>query len=126
MVYRRAALARKLPSPMRIAMKTVIALLTAGLLAAAQTPEPKPYTGTGPFSGLTGKYMPRNSAPVDFSNSNRLERLMRAGRIYLSLEDAIALALENNLDIEFARFNPRISDTDVDRASAGSLLRGLF
>jgi outer membrane protein TolC len=69
--------------------------------------------------------MPRRSPAVDFSNSNRLDRLMRAGRIYLSLDDAIALALENNLDIEFARFNPRIADTDVMRASAGSIVSGL-
>ena len=113
---------------MKKLIPVLIILLAApgpGFLAQAQTPEINGAGATGPFSSLTRKYMARGSAPVDFSNSNRLERLMRAGRIYLSLEDAIALALENSLDIEFARFNPKISDTDVMRASAGQLLRGL-
>jgi outer membrane protein TolC len=50
---------------------------------------------------------------------------MRAGQLYLSLDDAIALALENNLDIELERFLPKISDTDLLRANGGGLLRGL-
>jgi outer membrane protein TolC len=70
-------------------------------------------------------YTPRDVPRVDFNNSPRLEALMRAGRIYLSLQDAIALALENNLDIEWARYGPRLAESDVLRASAGQLLRGL-
>lgn len=50
---------------------------------------------------------------------------MRAGQLYLSLDDAIALALENNLDIELERFLPKIADTDLERAHGGGLLRGL-
>jgi len=45
--------------------------------------------------------------------------------MYLSLPDAIALALENNLDIETQRFLPRIAQTDIQRAKGGGLLRGL-
>ena len=48
---------------------------------------------------------------------------MRAGNIYLSLQDAIALALENNLDIEYHRYDRRQAETDQLRASAGQLLR---
>jgi outer membrane protein TolC len=70
-------------------------------------------------------YTPREVPRVDFNNSPRLEALMRAGRIYLSLQDAIALALENNLDVEWARYGPRLAESDVLRASAGQLLRGL-
>ena len=92
---------------------------------AAQTPEPEPYRGSGLFSSLRGRYLPRYSPPVEFADSNRLEKLMRAGRIYLSIDDAIALALENNLDIEFARFYPKSAESDVMRAKAGQLLRGL-
>jgi outer membrane protein TolC len=51
--------------------------------------------------------------------------LLRAGQLYLSLEDAIALALENNFDIELERFLPKIADTDLQRAHGGGLLRGL-
>jgi outer membrane protein TolC len=77
------------------------------------------------YSGLKRDYTPRPVPPVNFSNSNRLDQLMRAGRIYLSLQDAIALALENNLDIENARFSILIAESDQLRASAGQLLRGL-
>ena len=45
---------------------------------------------------------------------------MRDGKLYLSMDDAIALALENNLDIAIARYNLNIADTDILRAKAGS------
>jgi outer membrane protein len=62
---------------------------------------------------------------VSFDDSPRLEKLMRAGQIYLSIHDAIALALENNLDLEYARFNSRLSDANLLRAKAGQLLRNV-
>ena len=49
---------------------------------------------------------------------------MRDGKLYLSLNDAIALALENNLDIAIARYNLNIADTDVLRAKAGASILG--
>jgi outer membrane protein len=63
--------------------------------------------------------------PVTFQNSGRIFQLMRAGELYLSLADAIALALENNLDIEVERYLPRIAGSDITRAEGGGLLRGL-
>jgi outer membrane protein len=63
--------------------------------------------------------------PVNLQNSDRIFDLMRAGQIYLSLADAIALALENNLDIELERYLPKIAQTDIERAKGGGLLRGL-
>ena len=62
---------------------------------------------------------------VNFQNSQRIFDLMRAGQLYLSLADAIAIALENNLDIDLERYLPRIAQTDVGRANGGGLLRGL-
>jgi outer membrane protein len=70
-------------------------------------------------------YQARPVPPVSFRNSGRIDSLMRAGQLYLSLPDAIALALENNLDIELQRTLPRIAGTDVQRASGGGQLRGL-
>ena len=114
---------------MKKSIGTLIVLMglpAAGFQAGTQTPEPSVYQGSGGiFSGTKGRYLPRPSPAVDYANSVRLDKLMRAGRIYLSLQDAIALALENNLDIEFARYGPRVADTDVQRASAGQLLRNL-
>src|SRR5205807_1932645 len=72
-----------------------------------------------------GWYQSPTVPPVSFQNSSRIESLMRAGQLYLSLPDAIALTLENNLDLELQRFLPRIAGTDVLRASGGGLLRGL-
>jgi outer membrane protein TolC len=50
---------------------------------------------------------------------------MHEGKLYLSLNDAIALALENNLDIAIARYNLNIADTDVLRAKAGAATLGV-
>ncbi len=70
-------------------------------------------------------YQAQPVAPVNFQNSVRIFDLLRAGQLYLSLADAIALALENNLDIELERYLPQIARTDVGRAEGGGLLRGL-
>jgi outer membrane protein len=58
-------------------------------------------------------------------NTPRLDSLMRDGTIYLSLSDAVVLALENNFDIAIARINLDIADTDILRAKAGAGLRGV-
>lgn len=63
--------------------------------------------------------------PVRLENSNRLESLLRAGILYLSLADTIAIALENNLDLELSRYTPMIAQADLLRARAGGLLRGV-
>jgi len=63
--------------------------------------------------------------PVDFHNSPRVHDLIRAGNLYLSQADALALAIENNLDVELDRFSFQIADTDVERAKGGGLLRGI-
>ena len=63
--------------------------------------------------------------PVDFHNSQRVHDLIRAGNLYLSQADALALAIENNLDVELDRFSFRIADADLLRARGGGLLRGI-
>ena len=70
-------------------------------------------------------YRPTTIAKASFANSVRLDDLVKDGKIYLSLSDAIALALENNYDIAIARYNLDIADTDILRAKAGSQLRGV-
>jgi len=62
---------------------------------------------------------------ASFMNSVRLTDLVKNGKIYLSLSDAITLALENNYDLAIARYNLDIADTDLLRAKAGSGLRGV-
>ena len=74
---------------------------------------------------LTRDYRVRDVPGLSFEDSPRIDKLMRAGNIYLSLRDAIALALENNLDIESARYAPKLALADLQRASAGQLLRNV-
>jgi outer membrane protein len=64
------------------------------------------------------------AAPIT-TNSQRLDALVRNGKIYLSLADAIVLGLENNYDIAIQRYNLDIADTDLLRARAGSNLLGV-
>lgn len=70
------------------------------------------------YSGITRKYSPSYIPPVDLSNSSRLDQLVRAGNLYLSLQDAIALALENNIDIEVQRYNYEIRNYALKNAEA--------
>src|SRR5579864_497387 len=58
-------------------------------------------------------------------NSQRIEQIYQNGKIMLSLNDAIALALENNLDIAIARYNLSLADTDILRAKAGQSILGV-
>jgi outer membrane protein TolC len=62
---------------------------------------------------------------VRLSNSERLKSLIRAGTLYLTLQDAIALVLENNIDIEVARYNPILAQWQLERARAGGALPGV-
>lgn len=70
-------------------------------------------------------YVPVSTPAVRFENTARLENLIRAGNLYLSLQDAIALALENNLDIELQRYGPQQAEANLLRVQAGGLLRGV-
>jgi outer membrane protein len=85
------------------------------------------YTdGTNFFrSGPLGAYKAKRVPAPNLSNSPRMDQLLREGKIYLSMSDAVALALENNLDLAIARYNLPIADTDILRAKAGQLLRGV-
>jgi len=109
-------------------MQSICAVLLCGAMVTpgfGQTPEIRAGQEGGFFSRLTQDYRARPVRKTDFNDSGRIEVLMRGGSIYLSLRDAIALALENNLDIENARYNPLLSDANVLRASAGTLLRNV-
>src|SRR5215472_3249172 len=109
-------------------IQPVLAIVLCCLMAAPmfpQTPEIPGSRSHGYFYNLAKPYLPQHVASINFEDSPRLDRLMRAGRIYLSLRDAIALALENNLDIEVARLNPKLQDANLMRATAGALLRNV-
>ena len=70
-------------------------------------------------------YAPSSVPEPDLHNSTRLQSLIRDGKLYISLQDAIALALENSLDLAIARYNLPIADTDIQRTKAGGSFRGV-
>jgi outer membrane protein len=77
------------------------------------------------FPNPVGPYTPRHLAAPNLANTARIDQLMHDGKLYLSLNDTIALALENNLDIAIARYNLNIADTDVLRAKSGASILGV-
>jgi hypothetical protein len=74
-----------------------------------------------PINAYRGHAVP----PPSLANSARLDSLVRDGKLYLSLRDAIDLALEDNLDLVIARYNIPIAQMDVQRTKAGGSVRGV-
>ena len=77
--------------------------------------KPKPA-----FPKVLAPYTPEDVPAPNLSNTLRLDQLMRDGKLYLSMDDAVSLALENNLDIAIARYNMGIADTEMLRAKGGA------
>lgn len=71
-------------------------------------------------------YMAPSTPPIRLQNSTRLYGLMRAGNLYLTVADALALAIENNLNLEIDRYGPLNMNAQLERAKAGGPLRGLL
>jgi outer membrane protein len=107
---------------MRARFAFTIALIS--LPAAAQ---PSHITVIPPRSHalgfLTNRYERTTVPPVNLTNTHRLEALIRAGNLYLSARDVIALTLENNIDIETQRYGPLLALQDIRRAQVGGALR---
>ena len=112
----------------------LLLLAPAGIFAAPQDP---PHAGAGAppqtvvteRGGVVGRvtrpYRAIQEPANNLTNSTRIEALLRAGNLYLSLQDAIALALENNLDIAIQRYGPQLADASLQLAQAGGFARGV-
>lgn len=77
------------------------------------------------FPHVLRPYTSQELAQVNLANSPRIDSLMHDGKIYLSIDDAVALSLENNLDLEIARYNLNIAEADLLRAKAGASILGV-
>ena len=77
------------------------------------------------FPNLFGPYTSPNVTTPPVSNSQRIHSLIHEGKLCLSIDDAVALALENNLDIAVARYQIPYSQADLLRARAGGATRGV-
>ena len=98
------------------------ATVTANAQANIKTPPQMVMPSTRePF----GIYRANSVPEPNLTNSKRLDSMVRDGKLYISLKDAIALAIENNLDVAIARYNLPIADTDLLRTKAGGSFRGV-
>ena len=77
------------------------------------------------FPNIFQPYKARTLGEPNLGNSPRIDSLMREGKIYLSIDDAVALTLENNLDLELARYNLNVAAADLLRAKAGASILGV-
>ena len=103
-------------------LRKAVALLAASTCVAQQT-EISVQRPQGRI--FTRPYKPALVPPVQLRNSGRLHDLLRAGKLYLTAQDAIALAIENNLDLEVDRYGPLAAEWQVERAEAGGALAGV-
>jgi len=89
-------------------------------------PQREGVTGLKPdFLGFLGPYRRPTVPPLFEGDATRLDGLIRDGKLYLTLQDAIALALENSLDVEVQRYNLTLAGTDAVRAAGGGSARGI-
>jgi outer membrane protein len=97
------------------------ALLAVNCLGQDQPPAVQSATVMFPLRWYTAPTI----APIRLNNSSRLYSLIRAGKLYLSVQDALALAIENNLNLEIARYGPLLAESALERAKAGGPIRGV-
>ena len=102
----------------------IIASLTSVALWSQQPAQD--FTQSAPiFPNVLAPYKARHVSEANLTNSTRIGSLIQDGKLMLSLDDAIALALENNLDLVIARYNLPIADTDILRTKSGGSDRGV-
>ncbi len=140
------------PLPTKLLSVTLFCLLAAAAFAQNAAPQaatppgppltplpqaPAPQNNAHPYSDQDysrGKkqfpnpfvvYTVREVAPLNVANSGHIDHLLIDGKMYLSLNDAVAMALEDNLDIGIQRYNLSIADTDILRTSSGAVALGV-
>src|SRR6202167_3870264 len=94
-------------------------------LAHAQSAIRVDEAQTSRFSWLTRPYQARSVPPINLANTSRIGALERNGNLYLNAADVVALALENNIDIEVQRYGPLLAREVLRRAQGGGALRSV-
>jgi len=106
-------------------MKNTFCLLIALGLISQQVDAQQPFVALPQGQRVIKDYKPPVLPPIITANSQRLHSLIRAGKLYLTLQDAIALAVENNLDLQVDRYGPLNSEWTLKRQEGGGPLRGV-
>ncbi len=107
--------------------RNIVAVFTIGSCFASQLQaQESPISVARPTGPVVVRpYLAATVPPIQLNNSDRLRRLIRAGKLYLTLQDAISLAIENNLDLEVDRYGPLMAEWTLERLQAGGPLRGV-
>ena len=107
--------------------QTSLSLLCVWLSIASPAAAADNAVAIEPAKGgwLTRPYRQRQVPPINLTNSSRLESLVRAGNLYLSAQDVVALAIENNIDVEVQRYGPLLARETLKRAESGGALRSV-
>ena len=103
----------------------VLGILTVLCACAAAQQEISVQPPTGGWSFVTGNYRAGSVPAIRLQNSSRFASLIRAGNLYLSSRDVVALAIENNIDVEIQRYGPLLAQQVLLRAQAGGALRSV-
>jgi outer membrane protein TolC len=119
----------KLKNPGFLAAVAVLAFLSGTCrMSAQESPAPTrsvvDFSRTNWFPNILQPYSPPLVPAPRMSNSERVHSLIRDGKLHLSIQDALALALENNLDIAVSRYSVSYAQTDVLRTQGGGAARG--
>jgi len=110
----------------RLALQVILAVMLLASVPVVIAQDLANYSKPTPhFPNPVGPYLGHQVPPPSFGNTPRIETVLSEGKLRLSLSDAVALALENNLDLAIARFNLSIADTDIMRAKSGEAVRGV-
>ncbi|MFL6438356.1 MAG: TolC family protein [Terriglobales bacterium] len=105
---------------------TLLVALSGCMFSQAQAGQSEDLTkGASAFPNVLAPYKAHIIAEPNLTNSARINNLIQNGNLMLSLDDAITLALENNLDLVIARYNLPIADTDILRTKSGANTRGV-
>ncbi len=104
--------------------KTLTIFLFAAVAGFAQN-EIRVEPASGRLGWLINPYRPRSVPPIRVTNSPRLDALILSGNLYLSAQDVVALAIENNIDVEVQRYGPLLAKEVLRRAQAGGALRSV-
>jgi outer membrane protein len=101
----------------------ILLIASSACVLHAQGPQETPQRPRAsifirPYEGAT---LP----PVPLKNSGRIYSLIRGGKLYLTVQDALAVAIENNLDLELDRYGPVSAEWYLERVQAGGPLRGV-
>jgi outer membrane protein len=91
--------------------------------STSQQEQAMPVRPTSPI--IIRSYKAATIPEINYGNSSRLTSLIRGGKLYLTVQDAIALAIENNIDVQVSRYTPILDSWNLERARAGGALPGV-